>query len=412
MKIGIKATHIVAGGGLTHLRGILDHRPKQSKDDGVIIYCAQSQRQMFCAYDSSYTVRYFTMPSWGSIARIFWEQAILPIYVWRDKCNVLFEPGNVGSILCPCPRVQLIHSLAPFDPDYVRTESVTQRLRLKLLEWVTCFSARRSAGIIFISHFARRLLHDRLLGSGQDTTVIYHAGNYDTDCQALSKPESTRALCQASAHLDESSNTSSTKGSPCRTILCVSHIYRYKNIETLFKGFAQASEELASPIALQIAGEVYDRAYHAQLLALCADLRVSEKVAFLGSLPQEALYRLYRECDLFVFPSLLENCPTILIEALTAGAPTITAEYGVMPEIAESGAAYFGPRDYQKLGSLLAFYLTSEKSRKELGARATQRSQRFDWKQSAFETFSFLQSVAGLRSTRATSTLRWKQETV
>jgi glycosyltransferase involved in cell wall biosynthesis len=53
--------------------------------------------------------------------------------------------------------------------------------------------------------------------------------------------------------------------------------------------------------------------------------RVAQRVHFLGSVPDEELVRLYRECEAFVLPSGQEGFGIVFLEAMFFGAPVIAA---------------------------------------------------------------------------------------
>ena len=56
------------------------------------------------------------------------------------------------------------------------------------------------------------------------------------------------------------------------------------------------------------------------------ELHLDERVVFLGKVPYEQMHSLYRQSDLFVFPSLRETTGTVLFEAMAAGLPIVTFE--------------------------------------------------------------------------------------
>jgi glycosyltransferase involved in cell wall biosynthesis len=66
-------------------------------------------------------------------------------------------------------------------------------------------------------------------------------------------------------------------------------------------------------------------------------LGLSDRVRFLGSLPQEQLADWYRSADLFVLPSHSEGVPNVLLEASACGTPWVASRVGGIPEIAHLG---------------------------------------------------------------------------
>jgi L-malate glycosyltransferase len=78
---------------------------------------------------------------------------------------------------------------------------------------------------------------------------------------------------------------------------------------------------------------VGDGELRAELEAAAVELGVAGRVRFLGERPKEEVARLMREADLFVLPSLAENLPVVLIEAMASGLPSVATEVGGVGEM-------------------------------------------------------------------------------
>lgn len=63
-------------------------------------------------------------------------------------------------------------------------------------------------------------------------------------------------------------------------------------------------------------------------------------VNFLGFADDDTLMRLYRENDLFVFPTLFEGMPTVVLEGMAVGMPVIVSETGATAELVDSSNGY------------------------------------------------------------------------
>ena len=73
------------------------------------------------------------------------------------------------------------------------------------------------------------------------------------------------------------------------------------------------------------------------LLPALAGRRLKGSVHWLGPLPLPEVRRLARACDIFLLPSLWENCPYSCLEAMAAGRAVIAADQGGMPELIADG---------------------------------------------------------------------------
>lgn len=95
---------------------------------------------------------------------------------------------------------------------------------------------------------------------------------------------------------------------------------------------------------LTIAGTGPDRA---ALEAQVAELRLQDAVSFAGRLDRDAVASLYREADLVINPSTVDNTPNSLLEAMASGVPIVSTNVGGVPYLVEHGrtAWLVPPRD-------------------------------------------------------------------
>lgn len=67
-------------------------------------------------------------------------------------------------------------------------------------------------------------------------------------------------------------------------------------------------------------------------------LQIADRVNFRGYIPMGgSLYAEYDEADLFVFPSLSEGSPRVVLEALARGLPVISTGVGSVPDLIRTG---------------------------------------------------------------------------
>lgn len=119
-------------------------------------------------------------------------------------------------------------------------------------------------------------------------------------------------------------------------VLFVGNLVAVKGIDVLLEACARLEAEGKKKVRLVVIGSGLMRAAHEQQ---ARRLGLSERVAFLGSLPQEQLADWYRAADLFVLPSYSEGVPNVLLEASACGTPWIASAVGGIPEIAHLGVS-------------------------------------------------------------------------
>ena len=100
-----------------------------------------------------------------------------------------------------------------------------------------------------------------------------------------------------------------------------------------------------------------------------------------------SMQELYAEHDIFVFPSLMEGLPSVLLEAMASGMPVITAETCGMPDMVQSGfnGLLVPPADAVALENAIERLAESEELRERLGCAARESMKRYEWSSAALE---------------------------
>jgi glycosyltransferase involved in cell wall biosynthesis len=95
----------------------------------------------------------------------------------------------------------------------------------------------------------------------------------------------------------------------------------------------------------------------------------------------ERMQELYAEHDIFVFPSLMEGLPSVLLEAMAGGMPVITANTCGMPDVVKDGinGLLVPPADAVALENAIARLAESEPLRQELGSAAQESMKQYEW---------------------------------
>jgi glycosyltransferase involved in cell wall biosynthesis len=94
---------------------------------------------------------------------------------------------------------------------------------------------------------------------------------------------------------------------------------------------------------------------------------------------------LYAEHDIFVFPSLMEGLPSVLLEAMAGGMPVITANTCGMPDVVQDGVngLLVPPGDAEALENAIARLAESEPLRQKLGSAAQETMKVHEWSSAA-----------------------------
>lgn len=97
-------------------------------------------------------------------------------------------------------------------------------------------------------------------------------------------------------------------------------------------------------------------------------------------IPQTELRQTYRESDVFVFPTLVEGLPLVVLEAMSSGLPVITTPNG-LSDIVRDGTDGFlvPPRDVDAIINRIQLLKSDPQLRAEMGRNARCRALDFSW---------------------------------
>ena len=111
--------------------------------------------------------------------------------------------------------------------------------------------------------------------------------------------------------------------------------------------------------------------------------------------PAEAMTELYLEHDIFLFPSLMEGLPTVLLEAMATGMPVITTETCGMPDVVEDGynGLLIPAANAPAIESAVIRLSESRELRERLGTAARETMRRHTWREAGERLEAFLYRV-------------------
>jgi glycosyltransferase involved in cell wall biosynthesis len=139
-----------------------------------------------------------------------------------------------------------------------------------------------------------------------------------------------------------------------KEILLVATLSPQKGILYLFNALTKLKEK-RQDFGLNIVGGGPSQEEYQEL---SDRLALTNIVKFHGTKTKVELAEFMRKCDFFVLPSLWENSPCVLIEALASGLPLIATDVGGVGEIInESTGILLAPKDIKSLETNINYML-------------------------------------------------------
>ena len=162
-------------------------------------------------------------------------------------------------------------------------------------------------------------------------------------------------------------------------LLYVSHFHRYKNHNRFVEAYASLPRSLRESNQLVLVGKPDSRACFDETLLLIKRLDLGANVIVIPGECSDTLRELYQRTVLFVFPTLIENSPNILMEAMMAGAPVATGRLAPMPEFCGSAAIYFDALDVSNMTTVMSRLLESPSLLSDMREKSRQQASKFSW---------------------------------
>ena len=152
--------------------------------------------------------------------------------------------------------------------------------------------------------------------------------------------------------------------------LCVGWVDERKNTLGSVEAFAAAVERGCDG-TLVIAGDAREPSYLDRVNAAMERRGVSSRVELLGHINHERLIQELARASVMLLPSLQENAPMAITEAMAVGVPVIASNRCGMPFIVEEGGSGFliDPTNTDQIADRLTKILRSSRLREKMGRR-------------------------------------------
>ncbi|MDI7187377.1 glycosyltransferase family 1 protein [Leptospira santarosai] len=376
MILGIDASNIRGGGGITHLAEFLN--------------AAQPERYGFkkvYIWGGTTTLNHIKNKPWlekvyeslldkSFLYRFFWNRFMLSKRLKETKLDILFVPGGsyLGSFR---PFVTMSQNLLPFEWNEMKRYGFSKNfLRFIILYFTQSYTFRKANGVIFLTKFARDIVLKRVKIPLERTEIVNHGINE----KFFRKPKKQRSIKAYSIEV------------PFR-ILYVSFLGEYKHQWNLVYAVGKL-RNAGYPVVLDLVGSP-DEARPLQKLtrAIQSEDPKGKYIQYYSMIPYSEIEKKYKEADLFVFLSSCETFGQVLTEAMAAGLPIACSNLSAMPEILKDAGGYFNPLDVSSIVETLTLMINSKEMRSKVSQKSFQLAKEFSWDKAADKTFAFLQNT-------------------
>ncbi|MEH2246190.1 glycosyltransferase family 4 protein [Nostoc sp.] len=117
------------------------------------------------------------------------------------------------------------------------------------------------------------------------------------------------------------------------------------------------------------------------------------QIHHLDYLSDELVALFYSKADVFVYPSHYEGFGLPVLEAMTLGAPVVSANTSSIPEVTGDAAILIDPSDSVQLAEAILKVISDSQIRQELISKGRERAKLFSWERTAKETLKAYRTI-------------------
>jgi glycosyltransferase involved in cell wall biosynthesis len=313
-------------------------------------------------------------PKLGRFSGFASHQVILPALLARQRADLFHSPGFVAAFSvpgvpwrCPLPLVVTLHDFIPlhvpalFNDKAINRWWYAQQMRL----------ASRASRLICVSQATRQDAQRFMSADPERCAVVYEG----VDRQAFYP-----AQAPVSSLLPP-------------YILFVGGDYPNKNRPAALAAFARLTQATTLPHHMVLVGQ--DSTRDEELARRFPGLDLG-RIRRVPRVDQAGLAQLYRQADLFLFPSTCEGFGLPVLEAMASGAPVVTSAASSLPEVAGQAALVVDPHDSDALAAAMIRVLADRGLHLRLRAAGLARAAAFTWQAAALQTLTvYRQAISG-----------------
>jgi glycosyltransferase involved in cell wall biosynthesis len=376
MIVGIDASNLNEGGGLTHLLEILANFDiDQHNIDRVVIW----GRPKTLIQIRNYSWLKKISPKELNLSlfrRLVWQRYGLTKSAKVNDCDLMFSPGSIFFSNFK-PYVTMSQNMLPFESKEAKRYGFSLKmLRLMLLRKIHSKAFISSEGVIFLTNYAKDRV-TKVLGkkSYLSSSVISHGVN----ARFFTPPK------------EQFNDTEYSLERPFNLVY-VSTLDTYKHQWHVVEAVAKLRKE-GYPVVLNLFGSFYLPSKKRLEKSINKFDLNGEWVKYHGEVPYQELHNIYKKAHLGVFASSCENMPIILLEKMASGLPIACSNKGPMLEILGNSSELFNPEEPLEIYHALKKLINNKQLRADQAEFNFQSAQKYTWKKCASKTFSYLEDV-------------------
>lgn len=372
MRIGIDARFFgPVGKGLgRYVERLVENLEKLDKNNEYVIFLRKENWDYYTPKFSNFK-KVLADYRWYSLK----EQIMMPLVIYREKLDLVHFPHFNIPVFCPTKLVATIHDLILLQFPTPRATTLGPLLyKIKYLAYriVIGLGLRRAKKVITVSECTKKELVKFFKINPGKIEVTYEACD-GVEYGQLKIPEKKNLV---------------KFGITKPYLLYVGNAYPHKNLDGLLKIFPRLN--LDCQLVL-VGKEDY---FYKRMKGEIRGTPIEKRVVFTEFVSEATLADLYRNAQLYVFPSFVEGFGLPGLEAMSYGLPLVASNSSCLPEIYGDAAVYFDPKNEEDIIEKIKFVWSDEPTRERLVAAGLEQVKKYSWQRLAEKTLQIYQNAS------------------
>ena len=336
---------------------VIRHLTQEIKNDQVILYLRKNQK-----------IDFEIPKNWKTKAIGFyylWTQIGLSLEMLLHPVDVLFIPAHTVPCIHPKKTIVTVHGL----------------------EYEFCSQA--------YSFLERMYMRCSIKNSCQwAKTIIAVSKNTKKDLLKLYKVPEEKISVIYEGYADSSkfqipnfkSNPNDQISKPY--LLFIGRLEERKNVVGIIKAFEILKEQYKISHKLILAGKSgfgYEKIKSQMLNVNC-----SKDIIELGFVNEEEKWKLLKNTDVFIFPTLYEGFGLPILEAQSANVPVVASNNSSIPEVTNGSVLLVNPNNAEEIADAIYKLISDESLRNAIIEKGKKNITRFSWDECAKEIVKIL----------------------
>lgn len=350
------------GGGMTYLKNLIRNI------DNNVEFQIISSRKVAANIEYQKNITFISHPLLNKdlISRVIFQLFFLDKLI-NEKSSILLSlsgdySGSFKPYIGVCQNMLLY--------EWKKTEGMNffERIKFKILRYRQIKSFNNSNGVIFLSKYAKKTVTKHLVEINSSVINFGISKRFFMDKKVKSKSKKIK-------------------------FLYVSSIHTYKNQLNLLYAFKEVLK-FNRNICLKLIGPILSIKYFKKVENLMNEINnVDTVVTYKPLVSYNEIHNEYSSSDIFIFPSICENMPNILIEAMASNLPIISSKTEPMPEFLKKNALYFNPLDIDSIAKKILYSIDNLDELNKTAKKNVLNAKKYTWQNTATETLSFIEKI-------------------